>query len=69
MKCQKKEDTGTQLQTTLFKKGGIIMKKFTNSATFDVNYLFGEAPENHKRAHKENHHNEAVFDVKNIFEK
>ena len=47
------------------------MRHFTKSNTFDVNYLF----ENHNNS-KNNHHehkrgieNEAMFDVKELFEK
>ena len=52
-------------------KGGIIMKRFTKSTTFDVNYLFTDSREPSKKNYnkKTKFDNEAMFDVKNLFEK
>ena len=46
------------------------MRHFTNSTTFDVNYLFnGEAEQAHKNNGKRNFSNKAMFDVENLLEK
>lgn len=52
-------------------KGGYIMKRFTKSTTFDVNYLFNGNDEIHRRNnHKQkDFSNEAMFDVKDLIEK
>ena len=47
------------------------MKHFTKSTTFDVNFLLNNETAGSERHHNEhrNFNNEAMFDVKNLFEK
>ena len=47
------------------------MRHFTNSNTFDVNFLFNAPHNNEVREKHEAHkfNNEAMFDVKVLFEK
>lgn len=47
------------------------MKHFTKSTTFDVNFLLNNETAVSKRHHNEHRsfNNEAMFDVKNLFEK
>ncbi|MDD5944289.1 MAG: hypothetical protein PUD43_01040 [Clostridia bacterium] len=47
------------------------MRHFTNSTTFDVNYLFGNNTESSTKRHHSDKHftNDATFDVEKLFEK
>lgn len=46
------------------------MRHFTNSTTFDVNFLFnGKEEKSHKNKSTGHFSNEAMFDVENLFEK
>lgn len=47
------------------------MKRFTNSITFDIDYLINENPERAKKNNRKERSfsNEAVFDIENLISK
>lgn len=54
----------------IYMKGGLIMKHFTKSVTFDVDYLFNTRASQEKKSDKKRRFtNDATFDVEKLFEK